>query len=458
MTALSLPRPRRVRPLALLVASLAIVAASQLATVLQPGSPSVVPAPQAVSGPLSPPEAPVTSAPGSLAQLDHSIAAWTANLAANGRDFLSASNLGLLYEARARLSGDVGDYARAEEATDRSLAIEPRQLDVQALHARLQLATHDFSRALAEARAVDRASPDQPAVLAIIGDARLELGEVDAAAAIYERIADLAPGAPIEARLARVAFLRGDPAGAVTRAGSAHAAAAADGQVGPALSWYAYLAGTLSVSAGAPESAATWFDRALTTWPESYLALAGRARVAAALGDVDAAIDGYRAAIAVAPQPEALTALGDLLALRGDVRGAEQQYATVLAIARLQGGAELVFNRQTVLFNVNHARDVAGALALAERELAERPDAYGHDAHAWALLANGRAAEADAAMARALAFGTRDAAMLFHAGEIAAALGDDERARGLLEEALAIRGALDPLSATRAAETLAALP
>jgi tetratricopeptide (TPR) repeat protein len=356
------------------------------------------------------------------------------------------------------MSGDVGDYARAEEATDRSLAIEPRQLDVQALHARLQLATHDFSRALVEAQAVDRASPDQPAVLAIIGDARLELGEVDAAAAIYERIADLAPGAPIEARLARVAFLRGDPAGAVGQAESAHAAAAADGQVGPALSWYAYLAGTLSLSAGAPESAATWFDRALTAWPESYLALAGRARVAAALGQVDAAIDGYRAAIAVAPQPEALTALGDLLALRGDVRGAEQQYATVLAIARLQGGAELVFNRQLVLFKVNHGRDVAGALALAERELAARPDAYGHDAHAWALLANGRAAEADAAMTRALAFGTRDATMLFHAGEIAAALGDTERARSLLAEGLAIRGALDPLSAARAAATLAALP
>jgi tetratricopeptide (TPR) repeat protein len=416
-----------------------------------------VPAPQAVSGPLSPPDAPVTSAPGSIAQLDHSIAAWTANLAANDRDFLSAANLGLLYEARARLSGDVGDYARAEEATSRSLAIEPRQLDVRALHARLQLATHDFSKALAEALAIDRAAPDQPAVLAIIGDARLELGDVDAAAGIYRRVERLAPGAPIAARLARVAFLRGDPAGAVALAEAAHASALADGQVGPVLSWYGYLAGTLSQLAGAPETAAAWFDRALAAWPGSYLALAGRARAAAALGDVDAAVDGYRAAIEIAPQPDALTALGDLLALRGDSRAAEQQYDTVLAIARLQGADELVFNRQLVLFNLNHDRDPAGALALAERELATRHDAYGHDAHAWALLANGRAAEAEAAMARALAFGTRDASMLFHAGEIARALGDAERARGLLEEALAIRGSLDPLSAARATTSLEAL-
>lgn len=260
------------------------------------------------------------------------------------------------------------------------------------------------------------------------------------------------------ARLARVAFLRGDPAGAVAQAEAAHAAALAEGQDGPALSWYAYLAGTLSMASGAPEAGATWFDRALDTWPQSYLALAGRARAAAALGDVDAAIVGYEAAVAVAPQPEALTALGDLLALRGDVAAAaEQQYATVLAIARLQGGDGLVYNRQLVLFDVDHDRDLASALRLAERERAVRRDAYGYDAYAWALLANGRVAEADAAITTALESGIRDAMLLFHAGEIKAALGDTGAARALLEDALAIRGALAPLAAARATATLAGL-
>ena len=459
MTALSLPRPRRVRPFAFLVASLALVGASQIYAALQPaGSPSAALPPQTVAGPLAPPEAPVMLAPGSITRIDHSIAAWTANLAANDRDFLSAGNLGLLYEARARLSGDVTDYERAMEAADRSLAIEPRQLDVQALHARVQLATHDFSKALAEAEIVDRAAPAQPAVLAIIGDARLELGDLDGAALAYDQLANLVPGPAVTARLARIDFLRGDPAGAVSKAEAAYADATAEGQAGPALSWYAYLAGTLSLSAGAPDNSAAWFDKALAAWPESFMALAGRARAAAAIGDVEAAIRGYRAAIAIAPQPEALTALGDMLALQGEQREAEQHYDTVLAIARLQGGADgLVYNRQLVLFNVNHDRDTAEALTLAERELAERKDAYGYDAHAWALLANGRAAEADASMARALAFGTRDATLLYHAGEIARTLGHRDRARGFLEAALAIRGALDPLSAARAAAVLEAV-
>lgn len=467
MTALSLPRPRRIRPLAMLVAAAGLVVVSQLGAALQgpaqpanpaaPGDQAGPAAPITVTGPVTPPEAPVTGGPGSLAKIDHSIAAWTVNVTQNERDFIAAATLGLLYEARARLSGDVTDYARATEAANRSLAIEPRQLDVQALHARLLLATHDFSAALAEAQAIDRAAPDQPAVLAIVADAHLELGDTAAATALYERIEILAPGPAVDARLARVAFLTGDPSSAVARAEAAYAAAAAEGQTGPSLSWYAYLAGTLSLASGAPEAAASWFDRALDAWPQSHLALAGRARAAAALGDVDAAIDGYRAAIDIAPQPEALTALGDLLALRGDEAGAEQQYATVLAIARLQDADGLVYNRQQVLFAADHDRHVAAAMALAELELAERRDAYGYDAYAWVLLANDRAVDADAAMAEALATGLRDATILFHAGEIKAALGDTAAARRLLTEALAIRGALDPLAASRAEATLAAL-
>jgi tetratricopeptide (TPR) repeat protein len=409
MTALSLPRPRlprrrRLRPVGLLVASIAVVAAGQLAssihgpqtltgTVAAPGAPiGVAPAgpPPVVQGPVSAPGAPFADAPASLTQIDRSIRRWTANLATNDLDFISARNLALLYEGRARLSGDISDYSRASEAATRSLSIEPRQLDVQALHARLLLATHDFAGALAEA---------------------------------------------------------------------AHDAARSDGETGPALSWYAYLAGTMSMSAGEPEDAATWFDRAVDEWPTSYLALAGRGRAAAALGETDTAIGALRAAIAVAPQPDALTALGDLLALRGDTAGAAEQYATVEAIARLQSGdSGLVYNRQLALFLVDHDGDAAEALTLAERELKVRKDVYGYDAYAWALLANGRAADADAAISTALDTGTRDARVLFHAGAIAHALGADGRARTLLEEALAIRGALDPLSAARAAAIVAALP
>ena len=55
---------------------------------------------------------------------------------------------------------------------------------------------------------------------------------------------------------------------------------------------------------------------------------------------------------------------------------------------------------------------------------------------------------------RALAAGTRDARLWYHAGVIAAALGRTDEARTNLERALALGPALDPAARDRAQQTL----
>ena len=96
-------------------------------------------------------------------------------------------------------------------------------------------------------------------------------------------------------------------------------------------------------------------------------------------------------------------------------------------------------------------------MALAEAELELRRDIYGYDALAWALLADGRAAEAREQMAEALALGTRDATLLYHAGMIELALGNDAAARTFLEDALASDPSFDPLAVHEARAALATL-
>ncbi len=61
-------------------------------------------------------------------------------------------------------------------------------------------------------------------------------------------------------------------------------------------------------------------------------------------------------------------------------------------------------------------------------------------------------------MTTALAFGTRDAKLLYHAGMIKAALGDAGQARTLLTEALELDPSFDPLQADVARAKLADLP
>lgn len=461
------PRPsrlpiRRVRPAAVVVAAL-LVAAGSYAASWTLGRPAGHPiAPVSVAGaadaaPLEPADGPSGVTATSLAVLDHDIGLWTANVAKNDHDFLSATTLGSLYDARGRLTGDVGDYLRAETALDRSLAILPTDMGARILHARLRQTMHDFTAALSETASILRDDPTQMQALATMGDAKLELGDYDGAAAAFSTLALKAPGPAVTARLSRLAFLRGDTTSAGTLAKRAYDEALAAGQTDAGLGWYAYVAGTVAIAAGSPADASEWFDKALAAWPDSYLALAGKARAEGGLGHPDAAIASYRQAIAVAPQPDSLTYLGDLYALAGETKLADDQYATVEAIGHLAAINQQVYNRQIVLFSVNHDRDLAQALTLAKQELDVRKDVYGYDAYAWALLANGQATDADAAMQHALALGTKDPVLWYHAGAIAAAVADPSRARAFLSEALALPGALDPLSASRATAALAAL-
>ena len=464
MTAIAaprLPRPRlrRIRPILIVAASIAIVGGSYVANALRPAPvPPPVAQPAALNAPplAGPGDAP-SAGTGGLAAIDHALKAWTSNLARNGKDFLSATYIATLYDARGRLTGDIGDYGRAQTAVAQALAVVPDDATARVLQARLLQTLHEFPGALAAAQAILQKDPTVLQALATAGDAKLELGDVKGAAAAFASLEAKAPGPAVTARLSRLAFIEGDTRSAVALAQRAWDEASAAGQTGASLGWYAYLAGMTAITTGSPEAALGWFEKALAVWPDSFLAIAGEARAQAALGRVDAAIASYQQSIAVAPQPDALAALGDLYALEGADKLAADQYATVEAIGRLAAINQQVYNRQLVLFSVNHDRDLAEALRLAEQELQVRKDAYGYDAEAWALLANERPVDADAAMTKALAFGTRDALLLYHAGEIAHALGDDARAKDLLGQALAIRGALDPLSASRAQATLGTL-
>ena len=101
--------------------------------------------------------------------------------------------------------------------------------------------------------------------------------------------------------------------------------------------------------------------------------------------------------------------------------------------------------------------DLRDALSRARAELAVRGDIYGHDALAWVLYRLGRFDEAAVHAEAALALGTPDPRIAYHAGLIAAARNDDARAVSLLR--LAVRGIalLPPLQAEAAHAALAEL-
>jgi tetratricopeptide (TPR) repeat protein len=459
MTVLSLAGSTRLLPRAALFLAAAVAIALGSALVQQARRPTIIPAPPdqaagSAADSLAAPDAP-SKEMSSLASLDRTIAVWAANVDREPRDFISNTNLGLLYGARGRLTGDVADHDRARSSLERALAAEPTYRPARLLHAGALFSLHDFGEALSAAQALLVEDPGLHQARAIVGDARLETGDVRGAQAAYSRLAREVPGAPVTARLARVSFLQGRPAESAALAERALREARAAGERGASLGWYELQAGTLALQAGDRSAARRHLVAADQAWPDAPAVLLAQARLALIDGRPSEARELLSRAVAIAPQPESLALLGDLYSTSGDPVLAEEHYAAVDLIGRLAGAQKRTYDRQLVLFQADHGRDVAAAVRQAEADLVVRQDIYGYDAYAWALHAAGRSSDAREPMRRALALGTKDARLFYHAGMIELAAGSEAEGVAYLDAALALDAGSEVLGPVRARAALA---
>jgi tetratricopeptide (TPR) repeat protein len=374
---------------------------------------------------------------------------WADRVKARPDDFLSLVQLALVDAERARLTADLGAYDQALALIDRSLEIVPAYPPTIRARSSVRFAIHDFSGATSDATSVLEKAPDDATALAVLGDSALELGKPAEARAAYDRLAAAGEGPWVDVRRARLAYLTGDPARAVQLAARARAAATDEdpGNEG----FYDYAHGEFARLSGDAETARHAYEAALTIRATDLGALVGLARIEAATGDAAAAIATLRRAAAIAPQPETLALLGDLLASTGDDAAADEQFATVRLTRTLSERAGAVYDRQLVAFELDHGGASEATLDAARASLVERPDAAGHDLVSWALHRLGRDEEAAAEIDAARADGIVDARILFHAGAVALARGDAAGAEALLDAARALGPALDPRDAAELA-------
>jgi tetratricopeptide (TPR) repeat protein len=387
---------------------------------------------------------------------DEQIRLWRRRFDENPRDFISLTYLGAALIQKGRETGDLGAYERAGAALRRAIEIHPDDAVATTYLGATLIATHDFSGARELAARAFAKDAQLLQALATLGDADLELGNYASAEAAYQKIESHgALGPALEARRARLAWLRGQVAEAIALLDRADDQARAGGALGEGAAWYEAQLGDLLFRSGRLEAAAQRYTGALDLFDGYHVALAGLARVRAAQGRVEEAIGLYRKAIAVVPEPDYLSALGDLYMLSGETRSAREQYATVETIATLAALNRQVYDRQLALFYADHDLKIAEALRIAEVALDARRDIFGYDTYAWALYKSGRYADARSASERALSLGTKDARLLYHAGMISLALGETARGQEELLDALTLCPSFDPLQAARARDALA---
>ncbi|HLF73216.1 MAG TPA: tetratricopeptide repeat protein [Anaerolineales bacterium] len=376
----------------------------------------------------------------------------------NPRDAVSYTLLGDLYLRQARESGDISAYQRAETALSKAVDLLPGYAPAGSLLASVHYARHDFTQALELAGQVHASNPRNLSARTIMADAYLSLGEYEQAEVIYRELGEANASPPVLARLAHLADLKGNPDQALVLMERAAGEALHSGGTKENTAWYLLRLGDLHFSRGETRASGAYYEASLRVFENYHLALAGLGRVSAAQGKYDEAIAYYRRAVNIVPQPESLAALGDLYMLTGQPGQAKIQYDTVEYIGQLAALNRQVYNRQLANFYSDHDLNLPEALQLALAELQVRRDIHGYDAAAWAYYKNGKFQEAQNMMEQALALGTRDAQLYYHAGMIAVALEDESRARQYLEQALAINPHFSILQAAEARRTLETLP
>jgi tetratricopeptide (TPR) repeat protein len=208
--------------------------------------------------------------------------------------------------------------------------------------------------------------------------------------------------------------------------------------------------GHLYFNSGDYAAAEKVYNAALAGYPDYPYAQAGLARVWAANGDPQRAIDLLESVVARLPLPEFLNSLAQLYAVTGQTALAERQYELMRVIQQLNAESGMNVDLELALFEADHG-DPAVALDMARRAYDARPSIYAADVLAWANYRAGAYEAAGAAMREALRLGTKDARLYYHAGMIAAASGRPVEGRDWLARALALNPAFDFAAAGEAA-------
>ncbi len=343
--------------------------------------------------------------------------------------------LAALFISKARTSGDPGFYKQAEACSQVMTAVTGGGDAAALVLGHVRHALHDFVAAEGIARRLVAARGmflDQ----GLLGDVLLDLGRLDEAREVYQKMLDQRPGLQSYARAAEVRWLLGDLAGC--RELLAAAAAAGSSRDPESLAWVLARRAALELNANDAATGLSYADQALQQVADYPAALVVRGRAALALGKHPEAEQSLAAAVGQYPLPEYLWGHAEALREQGNT-------AKVEAVeAELRRTGEREDPRTFALWLATRGDDPATALRLAMAEYALRQDARTLDVLALCRFRVGDFAGAMEAMQRALGTGIVDPRIFLHAGLIHLAAGQRTEAAAMVGRAREHQAALWP--------------
>ncbi len=428
--------------LALVAAAVTVSAVSSVSTVDSGGSSA------------APSDAAVVAVAGSAGgDLGRSVQLLRDRLRTNPSDADAWARLGSVHVEPARVTADPSYYAKAQEALERSLLLAPDGNGAAMIGmGALANARHDFAAAKNWAVRAQAVLPDTAAVYGVLADALTQLGEADAATAAVQRMLDLRPSVASFARASYDLELRGR----VDEARAAMERALRDATSASEVAFTRYHLGELAFDNGRIDEASLHYELGLAAAPGDPPLRQGLAKVAAARGDLPAALSAYGDLVATVPLPQYVREHAALLTAAGRTTDVAAQFDLLARQQELADAAGATDDLTAAEIAADRG-DAATSLRHAEAEWGRRRHVLVADAMAWALHLSGRDADALPFADAALALGTVDADFAYHRGMILRGLGRAAEAADQLATALRINPHFSPGHAPLAERAIAEL-
>jgi tetratricopeptide (TPR) repeat protein len=333
----------------------------------------------------------------------------------SGRNIhLWLDRLGWAFVAKARESFDPGFYKLAEQCARSIEKRDPQSEEAMLLRAHVLQNLHRFE----ESEALSRRLVQNRGLsfdYGLLGDALMEQGKLKDAVEAYQRMMNLKPDLHAYARAAHMRWLKGDVAGAIEAMQLAVDAASplnaeSAGWVNTRLAFYQFQTGQFQEA----EQRCAFALSFQNNYPPALLL---QGKMLLARNRFGEAVDALQSAAKQNPLPEYQWTLAEALRAVG-----KENEASEIEAQLCQRGANSD-PRTLALFLATRHESPETALRLARSELDSRADVFTYDALAWSLAAAGKLGEAYDQMQRALAEGTEDGRLFFHAAVIASKTG-----------------------------------
>ena len=375
-------------------------------------------------------------------------------LLANSGNWKATTELAGAYLQKVREVGDPSYYPKTQSLLEAALRHNPSDLEATTLMGTLSLARHQFGDALSWGVKAHALGPFSSRPLGIISDAQTQLGQYDEAVASLQQMVNLRPDLSSYSRISYLRELYGDIPGAID---ALKQAIQAGGPVPENLAYTEVLLGNLYFNNGRLVEAEGQYQRALRDFPGYVQGIAGVASVRAAQKKYGEAAKLYQRAIDIYPVPQYVIALGDVYSVANSRKRAAETYDLAAAEQGLFTANGVDLDQELALFDADHRRNPAEALAAARRAMRDRPNVITADSLAWTLYQAGDYQSALAASREAHRLGTLDALAFFHTGMIEYKLGQRSEAVRDLGRAIAINPYFSVLHQAEASQALASL-